>query len=171
MTSYKINIIFSKSKPLIILNFENPTELLSDLSWKKKFKKINDTEYHIATTIIEKVFDKNEDLLGKWHDAKFENDGVSLFYGFTKIKGMEVHSLDLSKRFVNDWLQEYTQLIKYTVNRDGKKPPITAEVLYDGSLYGNGTVGNITMDEYNCLRKIINPDGEIIQNIKKKLGI
>ena len=31
--------------------------------------------------------------------------------------------------------------------------------------------GNITIDEYNCLRRIINPDGEIITKMKEKLGL
>lgn len=171
MAKYTMNIISSKSKPLVILKFNEPVKLFVDTAWKKKFKKIDDTEFHISTTIIEKVFKKNEDILGRWYDAKFEDEGISVFYGFTKIKGMEIHSIDLSKRFINDWMQEYTKLIKYTVNRDDKKPPIVSECLYDGSLYGNGTVGNITGEELDCLRKIINPDGEIIQNIKKKLGI
>lgn len=169
MKHYTMEIIFSKSKPLIIITFDDDTNLKVESVWKKKFKKINDKTYHIATVIAEKVFEKNEDILGKWNDATFENNEVKTFYGFTKIKGAEVHSLELSKRFVSDWIQEYAKLIKYTVHRNDGFPPITSECLYDASVYGDGTVGNITPEEVDCLRKVINPDGEIITRMKEKL--
>ena len=171
MENYKMEIIFFKSKPLIILNFDNDTELKIDISWKKKFKQISGKTYHVSTTIIENVFKKNQDILGEWKDAQFEDNGVEVFYGFTKIKGTEIHALELSKRFVNDWMAEYTKLIKYTVNRGNGLLPITEECLYDAGIYSDGVVGNITVDEYNCLRRIINPDGEIITKMKEKLGL
>jgi hypothetical protein len=59
----------------------------------------------------------------------------------------------------------------YTVNRNNGKLPITVECLYDAGIYSDGVVGEITVDEYNCLRKIINPDGEIITKMKEKLGL
>jgi hypothetical protein len=166
-----MEIVLSKSKPLIIIAFNDETDLLIDPSWKKKFKKIDKNTYHISTTIAESVFSKNENILGKWKDAKFEENGVQVFYGFKKIKGNEIHSLELSKRFVNDWMQEYTKLIKYTVHRNDENPPITTECLYDAGIYSDGTVGNLTIEEFNCLRKIINPDGEIIKRMKEKLKL
>ena len=44
MENYKMEIIFFKSKPLIILNFDNDTELKIDISWKKKIQ--NSEERH-----------------------------------------------------------------------------------------------------------------------------
>ena len=166
-----MEIVFFKSKPLIILTFNNDTDLQIDASWKKKFKKIDNKTYHISTTIVENVFAKNNNILGEWKDAKFEDNGVEVFYGFTKIKGTEIHALELSKRFVNDWMAEYTKLMKYTVHRNGDDLPITVECLYDAGIYSDGEVGNITVNEYNCLRRIINPDGEIITKMKEKLGL
>ena len=171
MKNYKMEIVFFKSKPLIVLTFDNDTDLQIDISWKKKFKKIDNKTYHISTTIVENVFAKNQDVLGEWGTAHFEDNGVEFFYGFTKIKGTEIHSLELSKRFVNDWMAEYTKLMKYTVNRNNDKKPITVECLYDAGIYSDGEVGDITVDEYNCLRRIINPDGEIITKMKAKLGL
>lgn len=169
MQNYKMEIIFFKSKPLIIISFPQDVALKIQPSWKKKFKKIDEKTYHISTTIAENVFSVNEDILGKWENAKFEENGVEVFYGFTKIKGNEIHSLELSKRFVNDWMQEYTKLMKYTVNRNTDLPPITVNCLYDASIYSDDLVGDITWDEFNCLRKIINPDGEIIIKMREKL--
>ena len=171
MNNYKMEIVLSKSKPLIIITFNDEIDLQVELSWKKKFKKVDKKTYHISTTIAENVFAKNEDILGKWREAKFEENGVQTFYGFKKIKGNEIHSLELSKRFVNDWMQEYTKLIKYTVHRDDNHPPITMECLYDAGIYSDGIVGDITIEEFNCLRKIINPDGEIITKMKEKLNL
>lgn len=171
MKNYKMEIVFFKSKPLIVLTFDNDTDLQIDISWKKKFKKMDNKTYHVSTTIVENVFAKNQDILGDWKNAHFEDNGVEFFYGFTKIKGTEIHSLELSKRFVNDWMAEYTKLMKYTVNRNNDKLPITVECLYDAGIYSDGEVGDITVDEYNCLRRIINPDGEIITKMKAKLGL
>jgi hypothetical protein len=168
MNNYKMEIILYKSKPLIIITFNDKTNLQIESSWKKKFKKIDEKTYHISTTVAERVFLKNKDILGEWKDAKFEDNGVETFYGFKKIKGTEIHSLELSKRFVNDWMQEYTKLMKYTVHRNDGELPITVECLYDAGIYSDGEVGNITMEEFNCLRKIINPDGEIIMRMKEK---
>lgn len=166
-----MEIIFSKSKPLIILSFNVDTNLKVNQKWKKKFKKIDGKTYHISTTVIQDVFEKNSDILGNWNNAKFSENGVQKYYGFTKIKGMEVHSLDLSKRFVSDWIEEYTKLIRYTINRDDEtKPPIIEECLYDAGIYSNGEVGNVTFEEVDCLRKVISPDGEIITKMKEKLA-
>ena len=171
MKNYKMEIVFFKSKPLIIITFNDETDLQIETSWKKKFKKINETTYYISTTVAESVFKKNADILGEWNKAKFEDNGVEKFYGFKKIKGNEIHSLELSKRFVNDWMQEYTKLMKYTVHRNDDNPPITVECLYDAGMYSDGNVGDITVEEFNCLRKIINPDGEIITKMKEKLNM
>lgn len=171
MQDYQMEIIFSKSKPLIILSFSIDTNLKVNQKWKKKFKKIDDRTYHISTTVIQNVFRENEDILGKWETAKFSENGVQQYYGFTKIKGMEVHSLDLSKRFVSDWIEEYTKLIRYTINRgDETKPPIIEECLYDAGIYSDGEVGDVTFEEVDCLRKVISPDGEIITKMRKKLS-
>ncbi len=170
MNNYSMNIIFSKSKPLIIITLKNGEKLKKNPKWKQKFKQIDDKTYHISTVIIKEVFEENKTILGEWRTAKFEPGGVDKYYGFTKIKGMQCHSLDLSKRFVGDWQNEYTPLIRYTVNRgDETKLPITEECLYDNSIYGDGEVGDITEEEVDQLRKVINPDGEIITKMRNKL--
>ena len=171
MSNYQMEIIFSKSKPLIILTFDIDTELSVNQKWKKKFKKIDGKTYHISTTVIQNVFEKNEDILGKWECARFVEGGVEKYYGFTKIKGMEVHSLDLSKRFISDWIEEYTKLMRYTINRDNPNElPIVEECLYDAGIYSDGDVGNVTFEEVDCLRKVISPDGEIITKMRAKLN-
>ena len=166
-----MEIIFSKSKPLVILTFDEDTELSVSQRWKKKFKEINKKTYHIATVVIEDVFKTNEQILGKWEEATFDNNEVQQYYGFTKIKGMEVHSLELTKRFICDWMQEYTKLMRYTINRTDKTlPPIIEECLYDAGMYSDGIVGEITEEEVDILRKVISPDGEIITKMKEKLA-
>lgn len=171
MVDYTIDIFFLKSKPIIELVLPKNTVLNIDPIWKKKFKAMGNDTYHISTTVVEKVFKQNEEILGSWNEVRFNHDEIKSFYGFTKIKGMEVHSIELSKRFVNDWLNEYTKLYRYDINmEDNGFPPIIAECLYDASVYSDGTVGKITEEEVNILKKIINPDGEIITNMKAYLS-
>ena len=171
MQKYSLSICFSKSKPLIILSFDEATEIVIDKSWKKKVKKIDEKTYHLSTTMVEDVFFKNSDKLGNWNEAHFDNWEIEKYYGFVKCKGMEIHSMELSKRFISDWIQEDTKLIRYTISTSSGSAPIIEECLYDAGIYGDGYVGNITEDELNRLKKVINPDGEIITNIRKKLGI
>lgn len=171
MEKYTMKMIFSKSKPLIILTFEVDTELRKRDRWKKKFKEIDKKTYHISTTFIQEVFEENEGILGKWKDAKIEPSEVKQYYGFTKIKGMEIHALELTKRFIGDWLEEYTKLYRYKINYDNPEmPPIIKECLYDAGIYGNGEVGNITTEEVDILRRILSPDGEIITKMREKLA-
>ena len=145
MKLYKMSIVSLKSKPIIVLTTDDSITITKHPEWKQKFKQVEKNTYHIATTIIEDVFNKNSDILGNWHDAKFENDGLDKYYGFTKIKGTDCHCIELSKRFVADWENEYTALFRYTVNRENNGlPPIIKECLYDASVYGNSEVGNVT---------------------------
>ena len=171
MSNYEMEIIFSKSKPLIIITFESETNLTINPNWKRKFKKMDLKTYHISTTVIQDVFKRNKNILGEWKNAHFKEGGVEQYYGFTKIKGMEVHSLELTKRFVSDWIDEYTKLMRYTINRNNpEKLPIIEECLYDAGIYSDGEVGDITFEEVDCLRKSISPDGEIITRMREKLS-
>ena len=170
MKNYTMKIVFAKSKPLIVLSLKNGVELKISSSWKQKCKKKEDNTYHIYTTIIEDVFTKNSDILGEWKNAKFDEIEIEKYYGFKKISGLEIHSLELTKRFISDWIEEYTKLNRYTINNDDNDmDPIIKECLYDAGIYSDGEVGNVTYEEVDCLRRVINPDGEIITKMKQKL--
>lgn len=167
-----MDIAFEKNKPYVTICFDENTAIKKKTVYGQKFKKIDDRTYKIATTIIKKVFADYPDVLGKWQDAKFASHSIDKYYGFEKSKGFVIHSLDLNKRFLKDWEDEYTKLMRYTVNtKDDNNPPIIEECLYDAGIYSDNEIGNVTQEEYNCFKKVLNADGDVIVGIKKKLNL